>query len=326
MTRSVPQLLSLTAALVGVSLFSYTLYTLDVEALAASAKRLGLLLPVILLPGAAWHLLRTWGWAIAFPSESRPPFTRLFRVRLAADAISYFTVRGLVGEPLKPVLLYDRTPPEVTTAAIALERIAFAIGGVIVAGCISAFTVTRLSLPAGWDTVFRLLAVGAVITIALMALVVRHRGDYLGRLVFWTERISSRRVSGSRVIRFVLDVEDVLLMLLRGDRRRLVILMVLPVVCYALMAAEVWLIFWAMGERVGITESFAVETFSRLVSVAAAAVPGNLGTMEAANSGVSNGLGLAGGGALALVRRIRSLLWAGLGFAVYPRMRRVRVS
>ena len=51
------------------------------------------------MPGCAWHFLRTWGWWIAFPDETRPAFTRLFRVRLAADAISFFTIRGITNCP-----------------------------------------------------------------------------------------------------------------------------------------------------------------------------------------------------------------------------------
>jgi uncharacterized protein (TIRG00374 family) len=244
----------------------------------------------------------------------------LFRVRLAADALSYFTVRGVVGEPLKPVLLWNRTPPQVTTAAVALERLAFAIVGIIVAGLFSAFAVNRLSMPVGWDAVFRGLAIGAMATLLALAFVVRHRGDYLGRLVAWVERLTSKSLAGSPVLHFILEVEDVLLAMLRGDRRRLVILSLLPVVCYFLMGLEVWLVFWAIGERVSLTESLAVETFSRLVSVASAAIPGNVGAMEAANMEVSEGLGLAGGSALALARRLRSLLWAGLGLALYPRV------
>ena len=46
-----------------------------------------------------------------------------------------------------------------------------------------------------------------------------------------------------------------------------------------------------------------------------------MGALEASNAGVAKALGLAGGGALALSRRIRSLFWAGLGLAVYPRMK-----
>ena len=320
MTQSVPRLLSLIAGIVGLALFAYTLYQIDLREIAASTTRLGLALPLILLPGTLWHFLRTWGWAISFPAEHRPPFTRLFRVRLAADALSYFTVRGVVGEPLKPVLLYDRAPIEITTAAVALERLAFAVGGILIAGVFSILAVNRLSLPMQWDAVFRGLAMAATIALAVVAIVIRHRGDYLGRFVHWAERVTGRPLGARRVVRFLVDVEHVLLALLRGDRQRLAILAVLPLVCYVLMALEVWLVFWAIGEPVGIVESLAVETFARLVSIASAAIPANIGAMEAANWEVSKGLGLAGGGALALVRRLRSLIWAGLGLALYPRV------
>ncbi len=256
-----------------------------------------------------------------FPRTRDRLFTRLFRVRLAADAIGFFTVRGLAGEPLKVVLLYDRTPPEITTAAVALERLAFAIGGIVIAGSISAFAVTKLSLPGAWDATFRLLSIGAVLLVGLLIWIARHRtGDYLGRLVSVVEARTGRPFASSRAVRFVLEVEDVLLALLRGDRRRLVILSVLPIVCYVLMAVEVWLVFWAIGQPISITQGLAVETFARLVSVASAAIPANMGALEASNAAVVDALGLAGGGALALTRRIRTLLWAGLGLALYPRL------
>jgi uncharacterized protein (TIRG00374 family) len=319
--RSVPQLLSLAAATVGVALFILTLYHIDLPATVESARRLGFALPLILLPGTAWQLLRTWGWAISFPDEARPGFTRLMRVRLAADAISYFTVRGIAGEPLKVVLLYDRTPPEITTAAVALERLAFAVIGIVMAGFISAFAVTKLSLSGGWDALFRLLSIGAVLTIGLLVWIARHRtGDYLGRLVTLLDHWTGKRLEASRIVRFILEVEHVLLSLLRGSRQRLVILTVLPIVCYLLMAVEVWIVFWAIGQPIGITQGLAVETFARLASIASAAIPASVGALEASNAAVVDGLGLAGGGALALARRIRSLLWAGLGLALYPRI------
>ena len=322
MTRSVPHLLSLAAIVVGVLLFVFTLYHIDLAATVASARGLGVALPLILLPSVAWQLLRTWGWAVSFPDDVRPSFSRLFRVRLAADAISFFTVRGIAGEPLKVVLLYDRVPPEVTTAAVAIERLAFAIGGIVIAGLVSLFAVNRLDLSGGWDALFRLLSIGAVLVVAGLTWMTRKRtGDYLGRLVSFLDRVTGRRLETSRIIRFILEVEDVMLALVRGDRRRLLILTVLPIVCYMLMALEVWLVFWAIGLTIGVTEALAVETFTRLASVASAAIPANVGALEASNAGVAKGLGLAGGGGLALSRRIRSLLWAGLGLAVYPRMK-----
>ena len=313
------------AVAIGVLLFAVTLYYIDLDETLASASQLGLAFPVILIPGTCWHLLRTWGWSVAFPDESRPAFTRLFRVRLAADAIAFFTVRGIAGEPLKVLLLYDRVAPEITTAAVALERLAFAVIGITIAAFISVAALTRLSLPAAWDTLFSMLIVGAVFALAVAILIARRRsGDYLGRLVIVLDRVTSRRLETSRVVRFILDVEHILLQLVRGDRRRLVTLTILAAVCYGLMAIEVWLVLWAVGEPSSVTEALTVETFARLASVASAAIPGNIGALEASNAAVVAALGLAGGGALALARRIRALLWAAAGLALYPRVRERR--
>ena len=309
------------AGAIGIILFAVTLYYIDLDETVASAGRLGLALPLILVPGTCWHLLRTWGWSIAFPDEARPAFTRLFRVRLAADAISFFTVRGVAGEPLKVLLLLDRVPPQITTAAIAFERLAFAVIGIVMAGVISYFAVRQLAMPAGWDTLFTATSMGAVLLVGVLVLVARRRtGDYLGRFVELVDSLLGRRLETSRIVQFILDVEDVLLGLLRGDPRRLVILTLLPIVCYLTMAIEVWLVLWAVGEPIGITAALTIETIARLGSIASAAIPGNLGALEASNAMPVAMLGLSGGGALALARRIRSLLWAALGLVLYPRI------
>jgi uncharacterized protein (TIRG00374 family) len=321
MTRSVPQIVSIGAALLGVVLFIVTLFYIDLEETVESARQLGLALPVILIPGTVWHLLRTWGWSIAFPDDQRPAITRLFRVRLAADAVGFFTVRGIAGEPLKVLLLYDRVAPQVSTAAIALERLAFAVIGTAIAGVISLVAITNLAMPGGWDTLFGLLAVGAVLLLIMVGFMARRRSEYyLEHVVYVLDRLTGKALERHRVVRFVLDVEHVLLDLLRGDRRRLVALVVLPIVCYMVMAAEVWLVFWAIQLPISVTQALTVETFARLASIASAAVPGNIGTLEASNVAVVSALGLAGGGSLALARRIRSLLWAAVGLMLYPRV------
>jgi uncharacterized protein (TIRG00374 family) len=322
---SIPQLVSLAAVAIGALLFFVSLRYINLADTFEDVRRLGLAFPLVLIPGAAWHLLRTWGWQVAFPDTARPSFSRLFRVRLAADAISFFTVRGITGEPLKVVLLYDRTPPAVTAAAITLERTAFAVMAVVVSGIVSYLAVQRLQMPGGWDAVFTLLSIGAVLLLSLLVFVARRRsGDYLGRFVHRIGAMTGRQLESSRVIRFILDVEDVLLDLLRGDRRRLIILTILPIVCYVIMAFEVWLVLWTVGEPIGVTAALAIETFARLGSVASAFIPANIGSLEASNAAPVAMLGLGGGGALALSRRVRATLWAVLGLLLYPRVKSQR--
>lgn len=325
MTGSIPQLVSLVAVAIGALLFFVSLRYINLVETIDDVRRLGLAFALVLVPSVAWHLLRTWGWQVAFPDQHRPSFSRLFRVRLTADAISFFTIRGITGEPLKVVLLYDRTPPAVTAAAITLERTAFAVMAIVISGLISYFAVQRLQMPGGWDAVFTLLSIGAVLLLGVLVFIARRRtGDYLGRFVHRIGTMTGRHLESSRVIRFILDVEDVVLDLLRGDRRRLIILTTLPVVCYGIMAFEVWLVLWTVGEPIGITAALAIETFARLGSVASAFIPANIGALEASNAAPVAMLGLGGGGALALTRRVRATLWAVLGLVLYPRIKSQR--
>lgn len=327
------RLVSFVAILAGLALFALTVARMDLTATLAYSRRLGLALPLLLLPSIAWQVLRTWGWAVSFPTvptaglpDGPPRFSRLFRVRLAADAISFFTVRGPTGEPLKVLLLADRVPPPITAAAIAAERLAFALVSVLVAGAVSQIAVRRLSLSPAWHITFTILSIGAVALLGLFALVVRRgSGAYVGRLVARVRRARGRDAAGdSMVVRFVLDVERNLLSLVRGERRRLAVLSVLPIVCYGLNALEVWAIFAAIGEPIGVRQALVIETFVRLASVAGAAVPASIGTLEASHLAVAGALGLSGGGALALARRLRALLWAAAGLALYPRLGKTR--
>lgn len=319
---------SLVAVLVGCVLFILTLSRLDADSTLAYARRLGLALPLLIAPSIAWHLLRTWGWAVAFPAGTRPSFTRLFRVRLAADAISFFTVRGPTGEPLKVLLLADRVSAATTTASIVAERLAFALVSMAVAGIAAQFAVRSLHLSAAWDLTFTLLSVAVVLGLGAFTLILiarRGSGGYLGRLV--ARKGQSGEAKGRRAVRvmtFLLDVEAHVLALLRGTRQRLAVLTVLPIVCYALNAFEVWLIFAVIGEPIDVTSALVIETFVRLASVAAAAVPAGIGTLEASHIAVAGAMGVSGGGALALARRLRALLWAGLGLALYPRFAKPR--
>ena len=309
------------AMAIGAALFVVSLRYINLADTIDDVRRLGFAFPAILVPGCAWHFLRTWGWWIAFPDDARPSFTRLFRVRLAADAISFFTIRGLTGEPLKVVLLYDRVPAAVTAAAIAVERTAFAVMAIVISGLVSYFAVQRLPMPGGWDALFTMVSIGAVVLLGVLAQMARHRtGDYLGRFVQRVERLTGRRLESSRVIRFILDVEDIVLGVLRGDRRRLIVLTVLPIICFGLMALEVWLVLWSVGQPIGVMAAMAIETLARVGSVASAFIPANIGALEASNAAPVAMLGLGGGGALALLRRVRATLWAVLGLVLYPRV------
>ncbi len=319
MPRSAPQIISLVAVLLGSALFVTTLLMIDRDATLRTAARLGLALPLVLLPGAAWHALRALGWYVCFPIGSRPTYWRIFRVRLAADAVAYFTIRGLASEPLRVLLLLDRVPPEVSAAATVLERTAMGILSVVLVGLVSLVAMSSEGLPPEWRRIFGFLALIAGILLAITFLLLLRTGRYLAPLFAAIHRWTGWRWTSGRIVRFISKVEAISLNLARTERWRLRTLFVLSIACFALMMLEVWVVFWAIGEPITIIASAFVETFTRSASVVGGVIPANLGALEAANVAVAKGLGATGAGSLALARRVRSLLWAGLGLALYPR-------
>jgi uncharacterized protein (TIRG00374 family) len=319
MTPSVPTWISRVAIVVGIALFGVTLLFIDRDATLREARHLGILLPVVLLPSAGWHLLRTLGWYWCFPPDERPRFWRLFQVRLAADAVSYFTVRGLASEPLRVVLLLDRVAAPVSTAALILERTAMGVMSVVIVAACALAAMSSDVLTEGWQQLFRYIAAGAVVVIMMTAVFLTRRGRYVGPLL---ERLYARtgwHWTEGRVARFIREVERLFLMLAREDPRRLRRLVALSIACFALMVLEVWVVFWAIGGEITLWESAIVETFTRVASIPGGVIPAGLGALEASNVAVVRAMGLAGAGSMALARRVRGLAWAALGLLLYPR-------
>ena len=319
MRPSIPAWISRVAMLLGIALFGITLMAIDRDETLRQSRQLGVLLPLVLLPSAAWHLMRTLGWLLCFPRHQRPSFWRLFRVRLAADAVSYFTIRGLASEPLRVVLLLDRMPAAVSTASTILERTAMGIMSVVLVGVTAVVAMTSEIVPDNWQRIFRGIAITAGVILIVTTVFLTRRGRYLGPLFETLYRQTGWGWTEGRVAHFIGDVEAIFLQLARSDMARLRNLALLAICAYAAMAFEVWLVFWAIELPISVWSSMFVETFTRSASVFAGAIPANLGAMEASNVAVVRALGLAGAGSLALARRVRGLFWAGLGLALYPR-------
>jgi phosphatidylglycerophosphate synthase len=308
---------------VGILLFSGTLYYVNFRVAFGTIRQLGIALPLALLFSGLWHLARTWAWAWCFPQPRTVSFARLARVRLSAEAFSYLTLRGIAGEPLKVVLLGDSVDARQATAAVALERLAYLIGTTIIIGIGSIMAMVGLPLTPLWFRVFRAFAIAAGIIAFLSGVVIAGRGTYVQAGLAGMDRRLGTSLAIGRVGRFVGAVERLMLDLVRGNPMRLAVLLVATVAAYACMALEAWVILRASDPSFTLNAALGVETFSRVASFASAFIPANLGALEASSLAAVAAVGATGGGAaLALARRLRGLLWAGIGLAIYPRRAR----
>ena len=271
------------ALAVGILLFFGTLYYINFRLAFGTVRRLGIALPLALVFSGLWHLARTWAWAWCFPQPRTVSFARLARVRLAAEAFSYLTLRGIAGEPLKVVLLGDTVDARQATAAVALERVAYLIGTTIIVGVGSILAIVWLPVQGVWLRVFRGFAIAAGIIALLTGMVITGRGTYLQSWLAGLDRLLGTALAGGRVGRFVAAVERLMLELVRENPRRLAVLLAATIAAYACMALEAWVILRASGTDITLNGALGVETFSRVASFASAFIPANLGALEASS-------------------------------------------
>ena len=306
----------------GVILFAITLYLTDFAFLISAGPRAALATALAIAASGAWHLARTFAWSRSFARRGRVRFARLARVRIAAEAFSYLTLRGIAGEPLKVLLLGREVDAREATAAVALERLAFMIGTLVIVGVGSVIALETQALSAVWYQVFAGFAIGAGVLTLGVVFVVLGKGTYFVAALTRLDRAFGTRVGAGRVARFAGDVEMQLLGAVRGHPKRLAVLMASTLAAYLCMCAEVWLVLWAIGIDISFSGAMAIETFSRVVSFATVFIPANLGGLEASSIAAAAAVGASGAGApLAFARRIRGLVGAGVGLAVYPRPR-----
>ncbi|HEY3092029.1 MAG TPA: flippase-like domain-containing protein, partial [Vicinamibacterales bacterium] len=305
---------------VGIALFAAAVGRFDLNALARMSASLSIALPIVILINGCSQVLRTTTWRFCFPPGVTLPFRRLLRVRLAAEAFSYVTISGVAGEPVKVLLLKDEAPAAAVTASVILERLSFSIVTLALVGLWAAVTLVTMPLPAYWRDMFFWFAFVAAIFIFLIAAAVRGEGTYMSRFLEWLTR-KTRGLLGTHALgRFLVQAERQILEFARTDHRRVLRVIALDVVNYALMAAEVWVVLRAVGMTSSFATALTIETFTRVASIVFAPIPGSLGALEASHLAVATAVGLApAGAALAVARRARGLFWAGVGFAVYPR-------
>jgi phosphatidylglycerophosphate synthase/uncharacterized membrane protein YbhN (UPF0104 family) len=308
------RILTVGPLVVGISLLVVAFARTDIDALGRAATDLGSILPLVLLPSAGWHLLRTAAWWQCFPQQQRPSFWRAFRVRLAAEAFSYVTIRGVAGEPLKVLLLTREIGKDVSSSAVALERAAYTVVTIAIVGLGAATALLMLPLTPMWSRIFSVLAVAAALLVLMSVVLLASRARTRP-----TERFATSGV-GRAVARFRLEFGRQLRDMVVGNRRRARRLLLLEVAAYGTMALEVWTALRLAGAPVSLTGAFALETFTRAASAASAFIPANLGALEISNAAAATAIHAAGGAAaLALIRRVRGLFWCACGFLVYPR-------
>lgn len=299
--------LTVLAALGGLGLFAYAVRRAGVGEILDGVRQVGWgLAPILGLAGARFGL-RACAWRLCMPPHGRLPFGQAFTAFVAGDAIGNVTPLGMVAsEPTKIFLTRHRLATGESVAALATDNLLYAasIAAMVALGVVVALATVPLSLP--WrEGATAALAAGVVGAVIMLRLLRGTWREESGARPPWRETLAGLRRS---VMAFSTDQPG-----------RLAQVFLLDLSFHTLAVLEIFLTLrWLLGDRSPtLAQAIVFEALNRVVTVVFKFVPFRVGVDEALSGELAPLMAVqpVAGVTLAVVRKVRNLVWTGIGLA-----------
>jgi hypothetical protein len=294
------------AAAVGVLLFTYSVRSVGWVNVVDGIHRVGWgLLPILALAGLRF-VLRAAAWRLCMPPHARLSLGHAFAAFLSGDAVGNVTPLGLLAsEPTKVFLIRHRLATREAAASLAMDFVIYSMSAVsmIVVGVVVLLASGEVPLSVGW----REILIAAIVALVIGGLVAfRLLGGTWkperGERPPWRARLAGFRES---VLAFVASHPE-----------RLWRVFLLDLTFQAVAVLEVFLtLTWLRSDAPTLAEAVMFSALDRAVIILFKFVPMRLGVDEVSSGGMAVLLGwpAVNGVALALIKKVRSIFWVGVG-------------
>lgn len=316
MTQTALKTLRLIFLCVGVFILAGTVQKIGWASIQTQLLRLGWAFLPILSVGFFWTIAYTLAWKqIIKYQENNIPFAALFRAKIAGEAINTIQPANFLGgDPMRVYLLRKASNITCLAASVAVDRTvnSIAIVGVIFVGALIAF-VTLHGLPPQvvfGAPIFLIVSSGLI----LFFLFHQHRGLF-SSILRLAQKLRLFRHLAEKHLPHAQEVDEKVLKLYQQSPAAFWEGLFFHIVGRVLGIVEVYLIGKAITPEFSFLIALFLATLSPIINMAFTFIPGALGVMEGAYSAALYLLGLnpAIGFTIQIVKRIRSLLWVGLG-------------
>lgn len=311
----------------GLCLLGVLIAKLGPARIAAHLKGLGGVLPAVMLLTALKYPLQAAGWRLTLPPAQRPSWWNSTSATLTGDSLGYLTWAGpFTGEPVRAMLIRDTVPVAAGIAAGAIERTIYNTTAALLV-----WFVLMGVFAAGHPQALGAATIVTVVGCALFLLRHRRRSQPLkspspgpdpappGPGLADATRDAAQaqdtaRTSGAPGVRTAIR------RLWRERRGALPAIAALCFAQHAVLVGEAYLMLNALGDGTTLRTVLVFEAVTKIVNTVGVIVPGRLGVAEGGSAVLADALGLAAsqGLSLVLMRRVRAVLWAGVGLALLP--------
>ena len=306
MARGRHPLFVFAAALAGAVLFTYAIRNVGWANVLDGIKRVGWgLAPILALAGLRF-VLRAAAWRLCMPANTQFTLGQAFAAFLSGDAVGNVTPLGLLAsEPTKLLLIRHRLATSEAASSLAVDFVIYSTSAVtmIVVGVAVLLISGEVPLSLRWREA---LLGGLVVVIAGVLVAFRVLGGTWkperGERPPWRARLAALR--------------DSVLAFSAGQPTRLWRVFGLDLLFQAVAVTEVFVTLrWLLPAPPTIAEAIMFSALDRAIIIAFKFVPFRLGIDEAFSGGMASLLRWdpATGVALAVIKKVRSVVWVGVG-------------
>ncbi len=307
---------------IGLALFACVLAASDLRGVGTLLLEFRWRFFLVFLFYAFIFALDTWGWKYAFhPDQQRKvSWSQLFRVRLAGESINYVTPGASIGgEPVKAVILSKRygipMPEGMASVVVAKTTLAFSMLFFSLTGIVLALFLYPLpGLLKRW-LLGVMLALSGMMVLFVLAQFLKpfQRGSRFFSWIHprWFASLQEKmQLWDGAILRFY-----------RQSPASIIRSFLFHFLGWLAGAAEVFLIFKLLHLPISIPAAFCLEALWVLLRSGAFMIPASLGASEGFMILVCTGLGISSviGLTVGLIRRVREMVWMGLGLLEFSR-------
>lgn len=312
--RAVAMLVLLAAGLALLAWMARRL-NLDLADVQAGFQKIGAWFGAILILSFGRFVLRSHAWMTL--TGQLIPLSALVPATISGDALGNLTPLGLVAsEPAKAFYLRRHAPPAETLASLTAENFFYSVSVAVYVILGTAAMLAAFELPPAvhfWGVVSLVAMTGVLAAAAWLA----WQRPTLASGLLARIPIARLRALVERMREFEMRTYDS-----AGHREsRLVVVVACELGCHALSFAECWLSFWLLTGVSALLPALVFDAFNRVVNIVFKQVPLRAGVEESGTALLAGAIGYSadGGFLLALVRKTRVIVWAGIGLWLWTR-------
>lgn len=306
----------------GCALFVYLTAHFGVREVLKPLREIGWRFTLIAAIFFGYELARAFAYRECVAVSGQCSYWDLVRLRLSGEAIQFLTSTGpFLAEPAKMWLLQKRgLSAKHAVAATVCENLTYTFTSAVlaIAGLTHLLGHFQLSQAVTVAARVLLLVSGGFLAAAVFA--VAGRIYLIGAILKGVRKIPHV----GRHVKFadndVRETEDMLFAVLRDRPLRLVAIMAAEFAAQALLVLELLVLLHATGESLSVLQPLMIEGATKFIGLTFFFIPGQVGAAEGSYALIFMAMQLpaSAGFAVALARRLRSLLIAGLGLALTP--------